>query len=46
MAWGLGEKVRGVNEGERRLGGDSQVLEGRTDEWGRKGVHGVKSLRA
>ena len=47
MAWGLREKVRGVNEGERRLGGDSQVLEGRADEWGREeGVRGAKSLRA
>jgi len=46
MAWGLREKVRGVNEEERRLGGDSQVLEGRADEWGREGVRGAKSLRA
>ena len=46
MAWGLREKVRGVNEGERRLGGDSQVLEGRADEWGHEGVCGAKSLRA
>ena len=46
MTWGLREKVRVVNEGERRLGGDSQVLEGRADEWGHVGVRGAKSLRA
>jgi len=43
---GLREKVRGVKEGERRLGGDSQVLEGRADEWGHEGVRGAKSLCA
>ena len=45
MAWSLREKVRGVNEGERRLGEDSQVFEGRADEWGREGVRGAKFLR-
>jgi len=34
MAWSLREKVRGVNEGERELGDDSQVKRGRADEWG------------
>ena len=34
MAWGLREKVRGVNEGERELGEGSQVMEGRAGGWG------------
>ena len=36
MAWGLREKVRGVNEGERELGEDSQVMEGRAGGWGQR----------
>ena len=35
MVWGLREKVRGVNEGERELGEGSQEMEGRADVWGR-----------
>jgi len=35
MAWGLREKVRGGNEGERELGEGSQVMEGRAEGWGR-----------
>ena len=51
MAWSLREKRLGrvggrESERERELGGDSEVLEGRADEWGREGVCGAKSLHA